>query len=245
MARLDIHGDDRERDEDDGIRERARDGDGADAEDRMRVAPGTVALRASMTAFARWSRKAGTCRCDAREPAALIERAVAACRCEGHEIGAELVRAPSLSDVVAAAQRAAGLSESPVPGWRRRSRFSALVPRITARAGNSESWRDISDPTISHALSLGGSLAWRLDRLIYDPNEPRFALYELTRRRERRRIAHLAGRAYVAWLEAVAIAASAGEDDAAGQLALMQATADLDALTDGWFSYTAKPARSP
>lgn len=170
---------------------------------------------------------------------------IAACRCEDIEVPRVIAHAPSLADVVAAAQRAAGLSESPVRGWQRRSRFSALVPRVIARAGNSESWRDISDPTVSHALSLGGSLAWRLDRLIYDPNEPRFALYELSRRRERRRIAYLAGRAYVAWLEALGLAATVGEDDAAGQLALMQATADLDALTDGWFSHTANTARSP
>ncbi|HSD91087.1 MAG TPA: hypothetical protein VLB44_26375, partial [Kofleriaceae bacterium] len=47
-------------------------------------------------------------------------------------------RGPSVGAVVAATQRAAGVEAGvdPTPSWRRRSRWSSLVPWITVRAGN-------------------------------------------------------------------------------------------------------------
>jgi hypothetical protein len=161
-----------------------------------------------------WARRAGPCNC-------------------AHDVLARVVaRAPALSAIVAAAQRAAGLRGDPVPGWRRRSRLAAIVPTVSLRGGNSESWRDVTDPTINRAAAFGATLAWRLERLVFDPNEPRFTAYEIARRRERRRVAQATVRTYTAWLEAVA----AAERDAGWQLQLLQTEADLDALTDGWFS---------
>jgi hypothetical protein len=161
-------------------------------------------------------------------------RRVAPCNCGGDVLARALASAPPLSEVVAAAERAAGVAEDPTVGWRRRSRLAALVPWVTVRAGNSESWREVNDPTLSHAATLGGALAWRLDRLVYDPNEPRFITFDLARRRERRRVAHATSAAYFAWIDAVA----AAESDPRAQLALMEAVANLDAMTDAWFSHT-------
>jgi hypothetical protein len=161
-----------------------------------------------------WTRSGGPCNCD-RD---VLARAIAS--------------APELSAIVLAAQRAAGLDSDPVPGWRRRSRIAAIVPAVSVRGGNSESWRDVTEPTVNRAAAFGVTLGWRLERLVFDPNEPRFTAYAIARRRERRRIAHLAIRTYTAWIEA----AVAAERDATWQLSLLQAEADLDALTDGWFS---------
>jgi hypothetical protein len=159
---------------------------------------------------------------------------VAPCDCDGDALARALASAPPLSEVIAAAERAAGLAGDPTPSWRRRSRLAALVPRVTLRAGNSESWRDIDDPGVHHAAALGGSVAWTLDRLVYDPNEPRFSTYDVARRRERRRLAHATSAAYFAWIEVVAAAGTDPRD----QLTLMEAVAHLDAMTATWFSHT-------
>jgi hypothetical protein len=168
------------------------------------------------------------------------------CDCDDEMLAHAIAAAPPLADVIAAAERAAGVADDPTPGWRRRSRFAALVPWVTVRAGNSDSWRDVVDPTVSHAVALGATLAWRLDRLVYDPNEPRFATLDVARRRERRRIAHATSAAYFAWLEAAAAAATpAVRTSPQARLALMEAVAHLDALTATWFSHTlAKQAGS-
>jgi len=165
--------------------------------------------------------------------AELPWRSSAPCNCDGDALARAIANAPPLSEVITAAERAAGLAGDPTPGWRRRSRLATLLPWVTVRAGNSESWRDVSDPTISHAMALGGAVAWRLDRLLYDPNEPRFVAFDVARRRERRRLAHATTAAYVAWIEAVA----SNETDPRGRLVLMEALANLDALTDTWFSH--------
>jgi hypothetical protein len=157
--------------------------------------------------------------------------------------------APPLSAVVAATLRAGGLADDPVPGWRTRSRWSALVPAVTSRMGNSQSWREVTDPTVSRALSYDVRVSWRLDRLIYDPNEPRFAAFDISRRRERRRLIAMATHAYVEWLHArseIAEQTRREESDAPRRLIEVHlALAELDALTDGWFSHAlTKPTRS-
>lgn len=168
------------------------------------------------------------------------------CDCDDEMLARAIAAAPPLADVIAAAERAAGVAGDPTPGWRTRSRLAALVPWATFRAGNSDSWRDVYDPTVSHAVALGGTLSWRLDRLVYDPNEPRFATLDIARRRERRRIAHVTSAAYFAWIEAAAAGATPGvRTTPQARLALMEAVAHLDALTATWFSHTlAKQAGS-
>lgn len=162
-------------------------------------------------------------------------------------------RAPPLSMVVDVALRTAGLADDPVPSWRRRSRWSALIPALSARVGNSQSWRDVVDPTVSRAMSYDVRASWRLDRLVFDPNEVRFTAFDLSRRRERRRMIAAVSHVYYAWVDAwpatVAGDSTAHDaealDHAAALMQARRAETELDALTDGWFSQTlAKSLRS-
>lgn len=146
--------------------------------------------------------------------------------------------APALRDIIAAAHRAAGVAvqSEPTSSWRARSRWSALIPLISFRAGNSSSWRDVDDPTlltINHGASFNVGASWRLDELVYDPNEPRFESFELALRRERRKLASVATHLYFRWLRTTT-AAVRGEPTA--PLRATELAAQLDALTAGWFS---------
>ena len=140
--------------------------------------------------------------------------------------------APPIASVVAAAYRAAGVAHDPTRGWRRRSRLSALIPYVSTRAGQNQAWRDVSDPTISHGVGMDVRASWRLDRLLYDPNEPRIEMLDVTRRRERRRVAAVAIHVYFDWVAARA----AADRDVRAVLDVAEKTAELDALTAGWFS---------
>lgn len=140
--------------------------------------------------------------------------------------------APPVASVVSAAYRTAGLGHDPTNGWRHRSRWSALIPTISVRAGQHEAWRDVSNPTVSQSLAFDIRASWRLDRVMFDPNEPRIEMLDVARRRERRRVAALAIRLYFDW---VAARAAAGHDLRA-LLDAQQKAAELDALTAGWFS---------
>jgi hypothetical protein len=135
---------------------------------------------------------------------------------------------------VAAAVRTAGLGQDPTTGWRHRSRWSALIPTISARAGQHEAWRDISDPTVSHSLAFDMRATWRLERVMFDPNEPRIAMLDVARRREQRRVAASAIHLYFDWVAAQAAAAH----DLRALLDAQEKAAELDALTAGWFSQT-------
>lgn len=140
--------------------------------------------------------------------------------------------APPVGAVVEAAYRAAGLAGDPSPSWRRRSKLAALVPGVSVRAGQNQAWRDVTDPTISHALAFSVSASWHIDRLVFDSNEPRFETAKLARRRARRRLAAETIHLYFDWVTARA----AADHDVRAVLDAQEKTAQLDALTDGWFS---------
>jgi hypothetical protein len=140
--------------------------------------------------------------------------------------------APPVNDVVAAAYRAAGIADDPTRGWRRRSRWSALIPLLGARVGQNQSWREIDDPTISHGVGVDVRATWHLDHLLFDPNEPRIATLDVARRRERRRVASLAIHLYFDWVTARA----AADGDVRAELDAQEKLAELDAVTAGWFS---------
>ncbi|NVB85239.1 MAG: hypothetical protein HOV81_43140 [Kofleriaceae bacterium] len=164
---------------------------------------------------------------------------VGPCECDEAMFARQVASAPSVRDVVAAAERTAGVDEDASTSWRRRSKLAALVPMLSVRVGNTQSWRDVVDPTVNRAAAFDVRASWRLDRLVFDSIEMRIDAQEIARRRERRAVAALAGRAYFAWLRAEASAAGGG---AAGRgrwaLRAAEAAAELDALTDGWFSET-------
>lgn len=148
--------------------------------------------------------------------------------------------APALADVIAAAQRTAGIDRAsdPVASWRARSRWSAIIPTVSVRAGNTASWREVDDPTllaVSHGAAFDIRASWRLDELLYDPNELRFAGFELATRRERRKVATITAHVYFAWVRAASRAADAAADPRI-VLRAAELAAQLDALTDGWFS---------
>ena len=127
---------------------------------------------------------------------------------------------PNVRDVIAAAIRAAGLSGDPASGWRTRARLSALVPQLGVRIGQDETWRDVADPTLGHVMMFGVHASWRLDALVFSPTELRIASLDVLRRRERRRLAWYVISLYRAWRRTA-------NDDLAAQ---------LDVVTDGWFS---------
>ena len=127
---------------------------------------------------------------------------------------------PDVREVIAAAVRAAGLAGDPARGWRRRARLAALVPQLGVRIGQDETWRDVAVPTLGHAMMFDVRASWRLDALVFSPSELRIASVDVLRRRERRRLAWYVISLYRAWRRT-------GNDDLAAQ---------LDVVTDGWFS---------
>lgn len=76
------------------------------------------------------------------------------------------------------------------------------------------------DPTLGHSLTFGITASWRLDQLVFEPSELRIATVDVMRRRERRRLAWYIISLYRSWRRT-------GNDDLAAQ---------LDVVTDGWFS---------
>ena len=136
------------------------------------------------------------------------------------------MRGPAVTEVLSAAYRAAGLDRDPSRGWIRRARLGGLVPWVTVRTGRDTSWQD-NDPDVDHGMALEVRATWRLDRLVFDGRELQVASVAAARRRERRRLASRVIRTYFAWRRAP-VGSSRAEE----------AAAELDALTDGWFSET-------
>ena len=148
------------------------------------------------------------------------------------------VHGPGIGAVIAAAYAAAGLDHDPRDGWLRRARLTGLVPWLTVRTTRDTSWQDDS-PDVGHATSLELRATWRLDRLLFDGRELQVAAVESARHRERRRLASRVIRAYYAWRRAARIAT----DDERVATRVAETVAELDALTDGWFSAQLHPPR--
>ena len=94
------------------------------------------------------------------------------------------------------------------------------MPQLSARVGQDDTWRDVADPTLGHAVTYGVTASWRLERLVWDPSELRIATVDVLRRRERRRLAWYVISLYRAWRR------TQNED----------LGVQLDIVTDGWFS---------
>ncbi|CAN5684581.1 hypothetical protein BH11MYX1_BH11MYX1_12120 [soil metagenome] len=142
----------------------------------------------------------------------------------------------AVSEVARAAVRAAGLSEDPTPGWRYRARLAGLVPIVSARFGHNSSWKEVDDPTLANSNTFDVRATWQLERLMFDQNEIRIEAIDVSRRREKRKVEELAIHSYYAWLAAQQFAPrSASWQTRADELA-----ADLDALTDAWFTLALK-----
>ena len=148
------------------------------------------------------------------------------------------VRGPAIGAVLAAAYAAAGLDHDPQSSWIRRARLAGLIPWVTVRTTRDTSWQD-DQSEVGHGTSLELRATWRLDRLLFDSRELQVAAVESARRRERRRLSTRVIRAYFAWRRAASIAS----DDERVVTRVAEAAAELDALTDGWFSDQVRRAR--
>lgn len=138
---------------------------------------------------------------------------------------------PKVAEVVAAAYRAGGLHRTPGRSWNRRARLAGLVPWVTVRMGRNTSWQDL-DPEVDRGMTVDVRATWRLDRLVFDGRELQVASIEAARRRERRQLGNRVVRAYFRWQRLAS--AAAGQPRLASRAD--EAAAELDALTDGWFS---------
>jgi hypothetical protein len=142
------------------------------------------------------------------------------------------VHGPSVGAVLTAAYAAAGLDRDPGRSWIRRARIAGLIPWITVRTARDTSWQE-PQSEVGHSTALEVRATWRLDRLLFDSRELQVAALEASRRRERRRLAARVIRSYFTWRRAAGIA-DANDDRTSPRAA--EAIAELDALTDGWFS---------
>ena len=169
--------------------------------------------------------------------------------------GSRRAARPLISAVLSAAYAAAGLDRDPGRGWVQRTRLAGLIPWLTVRTTRDTSWQD-AHAEVGHGTTLEFRATWRLDRLLFDGRELQVATIEAARRRERTRLASHVIRAYYAWRRAAAGTLPSGDDrviagrddparvvDDAGHVIDERATtrldesiAELDALTDGWFS---------
>jgi hypothetical protein len=152
------------------------------------------------------------------------------------------VRGPGVDAVLAAAYRAAGLDRDPHDGWILRARLAGLVPWLTVRATRDTSWQD-EQSEVGHGAGYEVRATWRLDRLLFDSKELQVAAVESARHRERRRLAARVIRAYFTWRRAASLASDDADETDRVAMRVAEAAAELDALTDGWFSAqrSAKP----
>jgi hypothetical protein len=142
-------------------------------------------------------------------------------------LGTQSPTPPSVAAVIAAAHGAAGLRGDPARAWAARSRASGLVPWVSVRIGRDTRWEEL-DPDADRTSTLELRATWRLDRLLADPRELQVASVAAARRREQQQLATRVIRAYFEWKRWVA--------SAPGGLRAEEAAAELDAMTDGWFS---------
>ncbi len=141
---------------------------------------------------------------------------------------------PSLAAIQRQAEAFAGL-DGP-PRWRARARWAAVVPVISAGAttdtggevGGAASRAAVGP--VERQQSFDVRLTWRLERLVFSPDEPR--LFESERRARRDRIAlrQEVAAAYYRWRRVVELGTAAGDLAAAESLAL------VDAFTGGWLA---------
>ena len=139
------------------------------------------------------------------------------------------VAGPTPHAVVAAALAAAGYDHDPATSWRRRARLAGLIPYLGVRAGRNTRWQ-AAVPDVGHGTSYEVRASWRLDRLAFDGRELQSASIQAARRRERGRLASRVIRLLFVWRQATAAGAAVGGERAAA------AAAELDALTDDWFT---------
>lgn len=153
---------------------------------------------------------------------------------------------PPLVDVHHAALRHAGLDHDAPAQWQRRVRWAAALPRL--QIGGRHTFQDNFDVRFSDEVSVSGSgvvigprssnlaegndrnmqleikALWQLNELIFSPDQLHISREARERRKEMRGLLREVNHHYHQWR----IARSA--------VHRARATAELDALTGGWFS---------
>jgi hypothetical protein len=147
--------------------------------------------------------------------------------------GSRTRTAPPIAEVLDAAYDAAGLDRDPTKSWIRRARVAGLIPWVSVKTGWDQSWHDDEPGDVGRSRTFEVRATWRLDRLLFDGRELQMSSIDMARRRERRKLASRVIRAYFIWRKVMAVAANGS---GRGGLAVEAATAELDAVTDGWFS---------
>lgn len=169
--------------------------------------------------------------------------------------GGGLTPALARATVAVALQRLGSASElGRLDGMAARSRAAASLPevRLGARTSRDESLRltpTLSDPARftrdgGRDLWLEARLTWRLDRALFSDDEIAVERLKAQHRDERARMTREVLDALLDWQRArlrLADGALLPEEDAAAQLAELDALARLDVATGGWFSRQVSP----
>jgi hypothetical protein len=141
---------------------------------------------------------------------------------------------PSLAEVKRAARSQAGLDGD--VRWRRRARLAGLMPWLTLRGARTTDWEDdrlYAEPPdeVGNRVVFEARLSWRLDRLVYDPSEPRLAGLEHEHARARTALDIEMTTLYFRWRRAALAAESAVDDAPDKQLDAEEAWAQIEART--------------
>lgn len=154
-------------------------------------------------------------------------------------------REPSAKEAVAAALRYAGLSSHPERDLRRRARLAAALPALSVKASRATDWAETEDSgrvvgEVDQGVVLEVRATWRLDRLLFDGAELRVAALGQQRARARATLAAQANALYYkrrgAQLDALLHGDDPVEEQLRRELEIEELTAQLDALTGGWWS---------
>lgn len=154
---------------------------------------------------------------------------------------------PKVEQVIAAALAAAGQRRDPGRGWRRRLAWSAVLPKLSARIGQTLSDGEILDlrADAPSRLGLSGYLSlrwevrasWDLSRLLFDGRELRISSRSSQLERERSELVERVVQLYFERLRLILLAESPEPAVALERrIALQRVTALLDALTGGLLS---------
>lgn len=151
---------------------------------------------------------------------------------------------PAVREAVAAAVRHAGLAGRPEAGMKRRARLAAALPTLSLKAGRDTAWSETDGTAlvvgdVEQDVVLEARATWRLDRLMFDDTELRVASLSQQRAKARAAVAAQTTALYykrrAAQVEALWHPPDTIEEAVRREIALEELTAQLDALTGGWW----------
>jgi hypothetical protein len=151
---------------------------------------------------------------------------------------------PSVREAVAAALRHAGLADHPERGLRRRARIAGALPTLTLRASRDTDWNESEAGArvvgeVEQREVYEARATWRLDRLVFDASELRIASLAQQRARARAALTAQVTALYykrrAAQMDLLWRPPDTIEEQVRRELIIEELTAQLDALTGGWW----------